>query len=53
VSFPLSGLHQLDVSDGAVDERVERLFAAWEAAVRFIDIAVKAGGRVLSRVHGR
>jgi len=55
VSFPLSGIHrlELDVSDDAVDERVERLFAAWEAAVCFIDGAVKAGGRVLVRVHGR
>lgn len=44
---------ELDVSDDAVVERSERLFAAWERAVAFIDGATKAGGRVLVRVHGR
>jgi hypothetical protein len=54
-SVNLEGLErlELDVSDDVVDERFDRLFAAWELAVAFIDSVTKAGGRVFVRVHGR
>ena len=55
VSAALPGLQRLDLdlSDDSAVESAGRLFAAWEAAAAFIDGALKAGGRVLIRVHGR
>jgi hypothetical protein len=55
VAAPLPSLNRLDLdlSDDTFDEHDEKLFAAWDAALDFIESAIKTGGRVMVRVHGR